>query len=67
LFVSVVMVFRELNFLVFKDYYGDQLNSNATTGYYGLLGLVWRQSDISSSVIILRVAFCPRCDRDSLV
>ncbi len=25
----VVMVFREFNFLVFKDYYGDQCCSNA--------------------------------------
>ena len=61
------MVFRELNFLIFKDYYGDQCYSSATTGYYRLLGLVWRQSDISSSVIILRVTFFPRCDRDSMV
>jgi hypothetical protein len=30
LFVSVVVVFREFGFLVFKDYYSNQCYSNAT-------------------------------------
>jgi hypothetical protein len=30
LFVSVAMVFREFDFLVFKDYYGDQCYFKAT-------------------------------------
>ncbi len=46
MFDSVVLVFREFDFLVFKDYYSDQCYSNSTrilrVRFIRVIGLVWR-------------------------